>query len=597
MKSTKQLFLEPQVWKALNQAEDIKSYAQNWLALLCASIENTECGVLVLKQKKTYTPISFWPDKTAKTDSLMKAANSALENNQGVCRQGDSGQIAYPLQTETGLHGVVALEIKNLNSDSAPLAMRLLQWGLAGLLLTLYRTNTNLSEDNVLRKVLDCVVVTLENQGFHQACLVLVTHLANTLNCDRVTIGFTKYRYYHIEAFSYSVAFSEKTQLSRALEAAMTEASDMERCIVFPSPKDNLLYPSHEQLATNFGGNSICTVPINNGGKILGVLILERKLFFDQETVQICETSGTMAGLVLDLKKNNEQGWLKRLVMQIRNLLAKILGSKHLIWKLNSLLLIVVITFFSVTQTIFRISADAYLEGKVQQVVVAAIDGYIKEASVRHGDLVEENDPLFELKDEDLNLERTKLNKQLEQYEAEYRNILSQKNGAEIRILQAKIEQTKVQLELIKTKLKRTKGYAPFAGIVVSGDLTQKINSSVKRGDVLFEIAPLNHYRIILEIDEKDIAEIKQQQTGNLLLTSLTGKSLPFEINKITPVSETKEGINYFRVEADLNKTLAILRPGMKGIGKIEIGQRNIFWIWTHNLVNWFRVWTWSWLP
>ena len=35
----------------------------------------------------------------------------------------------------------------------------------------------------------------------------------------------------------------------------------------------------------------------------------------------------------------------------------------------------------------------------------------------------------------------------------------------------------------------------------------------------------------------------------------------------------------------------------MEGIGKIEIGERKLLWIWTYKMVNWLRVWAWSWWP
>ena len=54
---------------------------------------------------------------------------------------------------------------------------------------------------------------------------------------------------------------------------------------------------------------------------------------------------------------------------------------------------------------------------------------------------------------------------------------------------------------------------------------------------------------------------------------------------------------NTFRIEAALQETPAQLRPGMQGVGKIDIDRRSLFWIWTHKLVDWLRLWTWSWLP
>ena len=58
-----------------------------------------------------------------------------------------------------------------------------------------------------------------------------------------------------------------------------------------------------------------------------------------------------------------------------------------------------------------------------------------------------------------------------------------------------------------------------------------------------------------------------------------------------------EEGRNYFRVEAALAEIPGFLRPGMEGVGKIEIGRRQLFWIWTHELFDWLRLWLWSRVP
>jgi hypothetical protein len=35
----------------------------------------------------------------------------------------------------------------------------------------------------------------------------------------------------------------------------------------------------------------------------------------------------------------------------------------------------------------------------------------------------------------------------------------------------------------------------------------------------------------------------------------------------------------------------------MEGVARIDVGRRRLFWIWTHDLVDWFRLLAWSWLP
>lgn len=35
----------------------------------------------------------------------------------------------------------------------------------------------------------------------------------------------------------------------------------------------------------------------------------------------------------------------------------------------------------------------------------------------------------------------------------------------------------------------------------------------------------------------------------------------------------------------------------MEGVGKIEIDQRRLIWIWGHPILDWLRLKLWSWLP
>ena len=150
---------------------------------------------------------------------------------------------------------------------------------------------------------------------------------------------------------------------------------------------------------------------------------------------------------------------------------------------------------------------------------------------------------------------------------------------------------------LIDEQLSRTLMVAPFDGLIVSGDLSQSLGSPVERGQVLFEIAPRDDYRVALQIDERDIAQVALGQHGELTVASIPGKRFAFTVSKITPVNTAKDGRNFFRVEASLAQPPGPrLRPGMEGVGKIDIDQRKLVWIWTHRFTDWVRLWLWSWM-
>jgi multidrug resistance efflux pump len=201
------------------------------------------------------------------------------------------------------------------------------------------------------------------------------------------------------------------------------------------------------------------------------------------------------------------------------------------------------------------------------------------------------------MEDKDLLLEQQKWSSQKMQYSREYRNALSEHDRSEVSILSARIEQADAQLELVNAQLLRTQISAPFDGVVVSGDLSQSLGSPVERGDVLFEVAPLDDYRLVLHVKESDIQQIETGQQGELRLTGLPGEPLAFVIDRITPVAAATEGSNGFRVESRLVDAPQQLLPGMQGVAKVDAGQKNLFWIWTHSLADWLRLWTWTWIP
>ena len=123
--------------------------------------------------------------------------------------------------------------------------------------------------------------------------------------------------------------------------------------------------------------------------------------------------------------------------------------------------------------------------------------------------------------DRDLKLERERLVSEREKSLRKQRQALALQDRGTMMVASAQIAEADAQIALVDDKLARAVVVAPFQGIVVSGDLDQLLRTPVEQGKLLFQIAPLDAYRVILEVDERDIANVQLAQTGQLTLSGL----------------------------------------------------------------------------
>ncbi len=600
------------LWSRFTTASSAKDYVDAWLGLLCQDIDHVGGAIVLLGNPDAgpYTPAGLWPDANHDLAYLADVADKALRERKAmvVPVPGEQGRataihIAYPVLVSGALYGVAALDLAEREPEHIQRVLRRLHWGIAWLEVLVRRQNDSGTEghhDEVLM-VLELVAATLDQERFHGACTALATELAQRLDCSRVSIGFVHHGQVRVQAISHSATFGQELNLVRLLGEAMDEAIDQESSVRFPADRSGRIATrAHAELAgQHTGGAEIATIPVPVSGEYEMALTLERPAgrAFTDEDVEICETTGAVVAPVLVLKREDERWLIVKAGQALREQFIRLVGPGHLVRKSFMFGAILVGLLLAFARGDYELTADAALEGSVQRSVVAPFEGFIQSAEVRAGDLVEAGQLLSVLEDEDLKLERLRLSTQRNQLLREQREAAANKERAQVTVLGAQMEQTAAQIALLDEQLARTRLRAPFRGIVVSGDLSQSLGAPVKQGEVLFEIAPLDAYRLILQVDERDITDAMPDQSGELVLNAMPEVNLPFRVVRITPVSTPSEGRNYFRLEAALDETPDSLRPGMQGIGKVLVGERHLAWIWTRRLVDWLRLKLWVWWP
>ncbi len=607
---------EGALWAQFAQAGTPEAFCQTWLALQCRMIPGVSGGLVLLgtSDRGPFSPTAVWPDVRRSMKYLTPTAERALVERRGLLlRQepgGDPGvpsrerfDVAYPIEVEGRLHGVVVLDVAPRPEAQLQAVLRQLHWG-GGWLEALFRREDAARDAATkvrMQAVLDLVGSAVGHERFYAAATAFVTALATRLECDRASIGFVRGGRAHVRAVSHSAQFGKQTNLIRAIGAAMDEALDQQAALVYPALAGRPLQVTreHAELSRQHGAGAICSIPLADAGRAVGALTLERPAErpFDAATVELCEAAGALAGPLLEARRREDRWLITKAAGTARTHLAHLIGPRHVALKLVVFGLAAVVAFFALASGDYRVTAKTVLEGAIRRAAVAPFNGYILEARARAGDVVRRGAVLCALDDRELRLERLKWLSQHEQVARQYQKALAGREAAQAQILAAQLDQAKAQLALIEDQLSRTRVLAPFDGVVVEGDLSQKLGAPVERGQVLFEVAPLESYRMVLQVDERDVADVAVGQRGHLLLSAFPSEPIPFAVEKLTLVSAAHEGRNYFRVEARPEGPGGRLRPGMEGVGKVEIGRRLLIWIWTRQAIDWFRLALWSWLP
>ena len=450
-----------------------------------------------------------------------------------------------------------------------------------------------------LRSLLDLHACVLSQADLRSAAAVLVREIALRLGYDRVCLGLARGDRVELLALSGGLPAASGTPLVERLNAALAETLDQRASLIVPEsrlqahPRITL---AHRRLLDADGG-SAASVPIVAAGQTIGALCAQRhgSATIRPSDLETLEHLVCLAGPALHLMRLSEQPLRETLEQRLR------LGWDQLKQPARSGLRVALLGLALGLAGLTLLPADVHvggrarLEGAVQRVLVAPADGFLKRVHARPGDSVQAGQTLIELAEQDLQLEKIRWQSQLAQFENAYGAANARADRAQLVINQSRIAEAEAQLELVDMKLARGRIEAPFDGLVIQGDLSQSLGAPLQQGSELMTLAPRDQFRVIVDVDERDIAALRVGQSGSVALSALPWNSLAVRVKRITPIARAVEGRNVFEVEAELLEKSAELRPGLQGSARIDVGRQPLLQSWSRRLVEATRLTWWEW--
>lgn len=391
---------------------------------------------------------------------------------------------------------------------------------------------------------------------------------------------------------------------AQALLAAMDEALEQAVALAWPPAGQDLdgPVPVHATLAHRAWRaqrhGAVATVPLGHDGEVFGAVAVHRAgdTPFTADELAALEHTLLLALPALRwldrateplhrrARRSAAEAW-QRLRQPDRRRTRRFLAGAG-----------AALLFAAVAPLDHEVAGRARIEGAEQRVLAAPADGFVKSVHARPGDTVHAGDALVDLLDGDLKLERERWSSQLAQHENGYAAAMGKSDRAAAATALARVQEAQAQLALVDEQLQRGRVVAPFDGLVVDGDLAQAIGAPVKQGDKLVTLASAAQHRVIVAIDETDIARVQPGQRGALSLSAFgIGDRHALVVERITPLARAVDGRNVFEVQARLAEADGAVRPGLLGRAWLVVGRRPPLWVWAGHVLDRVQMTVWAW--
>ena len=445
-------------------------------------------------------------------------------------------------------------------------------------------------------RALEVLATVNASRKFIPATMALVNEVAARFNASRVCLGWVSQHYIKLCAMSGTDQFERKVQVVQRLEAAMEECRDQEEEIILPAPDGaDSISRDHQTYLQESGVLSLMSVPLRFDGAVCAVLTLEREdqPFTIEEAIGLRVIADQTAAGLSELKLANR--WFgHRWADCAKDLCAKALGPRHTWMKIGAVTLGIFLAGAAFFPYTYRVKATFIVEPDSLALMPVPFDGFIDEVNVRPGDEITAGTIMVSMDDGELRVEKVRALADLRRFLAEAEQAEAKGNLGEYRVAKELAGQADARLQLADYRLVRADIRAPFDGVLVEGDLRERLGAPVNQGEVLMKFSRLDGLFLEIELPERDIDLLDGSNLGQAAFASRPDVRFPTEIERIEPSAVAGQGANYFVIRAGIDaEDIDWMRPGMTGVAKLDAGKRTLLWRATHRLVDFIRMTFW----
>ncbi len=379
----------------------------------------------------------------------------------------------------------------------------------------------------------------------------------------------------------------------QSIRAAMEECLDRGSPIVANSSEeaDNDCR-LHAQWSHKGQGNPVASLPLITMDETVAIVSMSQgggtQLTRDQVNLMQEELSGYAALVPLSLTANRTlRAHVAASVRQSMQGVHK-RGPVRLGIVLASIMLLVSWLAFGTLSHTFTVPCT--VKATDRRTIACPRAGVLAELFVRPGDRVQEGQLLAAIDASDDFLQRAELTAEIESLSALVDQAVGERQAGQVRVNEAKKRSLEAQLAIVDASIAQAQIRAPNDGLILEGDLRERLGSRLDLGVPLFELARSDRASIELRIPERLVLAANECVDAQFASAAEPDRTYTLESLRIAPSSTILNESNVFLGEADVEIDLGLLPPGMEGTARIDSGARSAWWVVTHRMTDWLHL-------
>eukprot|EP00752_Nemacystus_decipiens_P015226 g13559.t1 len=431
--------------------------------------------------------------------------------------------------------------------------------------------------------------------------------VAEAWRASRVSVGFLSGQAVKVRGMSHTEDVIRKMQLVQDLEAAMEECVDQDSEVLVPqSETATTINREARRYTEKHGPTRLCVLPLRLDKEVVGAMAVQWPVDHDitpGEVESLRLTANLFTARLHQFHLDDQ--WIgARLARSMRKGVAAIVGPKHTWAKLTAIAASAFVAFLLFAKGNDTVDASFTVQTTKRQVITAPFAGTLLrvgegvevDAAVVGVDAASGQGPsvLAVMDASELRVERAALDAELADYHAQADAARGEGDLSAVEVAMSNVSRVEAQARLLDFRIERSVLTSPMSGVVLEGDLRQRINGTLEKGEVVFEIAPLDALRAELRVPASRIGDLRSRRAnpenpsrGELASASHPGAFVGFVVERIEPEAEVVDGQNVFRVRVELDRVTDWLRPGVEGEARVHVARRSYGYLWTRDAVNW----------